>query len=366
MWDLETEPELPTPATPDPTTTDPIPPEPDFEDLEPPVGSTEAPWDGRASADAAAQGLSAPLVAETPAIIETPPVPAEPVQPSLTSAALAASPAVAPAAAIARQPGGRRRAAPAPKTGLSRLLPGRGSRSTGRATRRSAGRTSGTPSDSSQEPDLDGDHEAWESADDLRSEQSAAIEPGSESGDHELDEEFDDAEPTERRGADTFDAAASAQTDRREPAEHDPASGKVSQSKRGRLRRRNREDHDNEPEVDLSQMPANLSARGRQMYVEMQRRKPAEPTPASTLQATKPNRAGAIRKLFAFCVIGGAIGISSSHYDELNGWFATHVEHLPGLERVEGPPQPEEPNKPKGKGDKAKTPKHDRVNQGQQ
>ena len=106
--------------------------------------------------------------------------------------------------------------------------------------------------------------------------------------------------------------------------------------KRPRVRRskdRAIEDDD----VDLSQMPSNLSERGRQMYVEMQRRPKVDPTPRPTVQAASSGRAGAVRKLFVFCVIGGAIGISSSHYDEINGWVSTHVEHLPGLNKLEGP-----------------------------
>jgi hypothetical protein len=91
------------------------------------------------------------------------------------------------------------------------------------------------------------------------------------------------------------------------------------------------------------------------MYVELQRRPKIEPTPVATAQSAQSGRASALRKLFVFCVIGGAIGISSSHYDEINDWVSTHVEHLPGLNKIEGPPQPEQPKKAKkANTDKAK------------
>jgi hypothetical protein len=90
------------------------------------------------------------------------------------------------------------------------------------------------------------------------------------------------------------------------------------------------------------------------MYVEMQRRPRVEPDPIDAVLAPKPSRAGAVRKLFVFCVIGGAIGISSSHYDEINTWVSTHVEDLPGLSKIEGPPQPDKPIKHKGKNVKVK------------
>ena len=119
--------------------------------------------------------------------------------------------------------------------------------------------------------------------------------------------------------------------------------------KKSKFRRKPKDEAGFDDDVDLSEMPANLSERGRAMYVEMQRRPKPEPVRTDLSLTGKPGRAGAVRKLFVFCVIGGAIGISSSHYEEINTWVSTRVEDLPGLQKIEGPPQPEKPVKAKGK-----------------
>lgn len=158
-----------------------------------------------------------------------------------------------------------------------------------------------------------------------------------------------------------------------EPVDDEPEASQKSRKikepkkpKKPRLRRSKDEEVDGEADIDLSQMPANLSERGRQMYVELQRRPKIDPTPAATAHPAQSGRAGALRKLFVFCVIGGAIGISSSHYDEINDWVSTHVEHLPGLNKIEGPPQPEQPKKAKkANTDKAKQDKGSQGNKQQ-
>jgi hypothetical protein len=265
-WDLEPEPELHTHAhtdQPEPvgiTEPETALAEPEVQDLAHPVVPADSTWDLEPEPELhthAHVDQPEPLgITEPVSVVTT--TTAGPLEPSLAAAALSMPPAPAPT--DQRKPGARRKAA-SQKTGFSRLLPTRTPRTTAGASRRAAVTANAAETDSSQEPDL------ADASDDgqLTHEFGGASDDGTDSHPMLVDERFSAedelGEAHESEAADWVEDSEGAPQQEPPATVSEPEPPRAKEPRRLKMRRAKRAGDNEEAEVDLSQMPANLSAR---------------------------------------------------------------------------------------------------------